>query len=118
MKNYYNQTVLYWMKKITKCDIIPVSARPTFKVEDGLNSIEFLLNDKSIAFKVYGNAYLIAMVKWLQNFLKKKRNIEEIEISRIKKEFELPENKIMDAILLIRLVEIIKKIISFRCKSF
>ncbi|AJC48983.1 hypothetical protein IB642_03790 [Allofrancisella guangzhouensis] len=101
----YNSLIKEMLTKLSKEDaeILPTQIR--YKVGDSFSTVEVYISKERISFKVFGDAYIVAMVKWLQLRLQGGENIEKISIEYLIELFELPEVKYRNAIQLIELIE-------------
>lgn len=78
-----------------------------YSVRDGYAEIELYISSKRISYRVKGDPYIIAMVKWLQIYLSNNDTFK-LSLNTFIEKFELPDNKLRNAILMMELVEQLK----------
>ena len=101
----YNQLVKQLLSQTTIEDADILDEQKKYSVSDNFSTIEFYISTSKVSFKVYGDAYIVAMVKWLQLKLQNGDDIDNIDIESLVKEFDLPDVKQRNAIQLMDLIE-------------
>lgn len=101
----YNNLVKKLLAEVSFEDAIILPEQVKYCVIDNFSVIEMYISEKKISFRVYGGAYMLAMIKWLQNKLQHKADIKKISLQELVKEFELPEFEYRNASQIIELIE-------------
>ena len=101
----YNRLVKDLLAEISSKDAVISAEHKKYEVSDSFSSIELYVSADSVSFKVFGDAYMTAMVKWLQIKLQAKESLDEISLEDLIAMFDLPEVKYRNAIQLMNLIE-------------
>lgn len=101
----YNKLVKNLLAEISSKDAVILAEHKKYEVSDSFSSIELYVSEESISFKVFGDAYITAMVKWLQIKLQAKESFDDITLECLVAKFDLPEVKYRNAIQLMNLIE-------------
>lgn len=101
----YNRLVKDLLAEISSKDAIILAEHKKYQVSDSFSNIELYVSADSVSFRVFGDAYITAMVKWLQVKLQAKENLDEINLEDLITKFDLPEVKYRNAIQLMDLIE-------------
>ncbi|WP_395167129.1 hypothetical protein [Francisella salimarina] len=101
----YNDMLKKFLLDVNFDDAIILPEQIRYEVKDSFSTIQMYICDKKISFRVYGDAYVVAMTKWLQQKLKSKYDIKQITIQQLVDKFNLPDFKYRNASQLIELIE-------------
>ena len=101
----YNQIVKKMLAEISKNDGDIYPNQDKYRVSDDFSTIEIYIGEKRVSFKVLGDAYIVAMTKWLQVKLQSKENSQEISFQNLVEIFDLPKVKYRNAIQIVELIE-------------
>lgn len=101
----YNNLVKELLSQIKKEDAIINTGQKQYSVSDNFSAIEIYISNDNVSYRVFGDAYLMAMVKWLQIKIQNKKYLRNITIESIVSEFDLPEIKYRNALQIIELIE-------------
>ena len=101
----YNSEVKKMLRLISKEDAVIDSDQIRYSVGDGFSTIDIYVSVNKVSFRVYGDAYVLAMTKWLQLELKNNEDISELSLECLVDKFDIPTNKIRDAVQILDLVE-------------
>ena len=101
----YNSLVKDLLSKIKIEDgnIYPEQQR--YQVKDSFSAVELYICDNKVSYRVFGDAYTMAMVKFLQMKLQNKQDIKNITLENLVAGFDLPEVKYRDALQIVELIE-------------
>ncbi|AIT09012.1 hypothetical protein LO80_02810 [Candidatus Francisella endociliophora] len=101
----YNNLVKELLAEVKKEDSNVFSEQQKYSVWDKFSTIEIYISESMVSYRVFGDAYIVAMAKWIQNKIQKKEDLRKINIESIILDFELPEVKYRNALQLIELIE-------------
>ncbi|QLE78547.1 hypothetical protein FLM55_01835 [Francisella sp. Scap27] len=104
----YSDTMKDCLEAIKVTDAQVSAEQLKYSVRDGYAEIELYISSKRISYRVKGDPYIIAMVKWLQIYLSNNNGIFKLSLNTFIEKFELPDNKLRNAILMMELVEQLK----------
>ena len=101
----YNDLVKKMLAKISLDDAKTFPDQKKYSVEDNFSTLEIYVKDGKVSFRVFGDGYILAMMKWLQIQLQSKQNISNISLESLISLFELPELKYRNALQIVELIE-------------
>ncbi|MBK2106433.1 hypothetical protein [Francisella philomiragia] len=101
----YNDLVKKLLAEVNFEDAVILPKQVKYCVIDNFSVVEVYISEEKISFRVYGDAYMLAMIKWLQHKLQHKADIKKISLQELVKEFDLPEFKYRNASQIIELIE-------------
>lgn len=104
----YTELMKNCLRNICQSDAKVDEDQSMYAVNDAFASIELYTSSNKVSFKVKGDAYITAMVKWLQVRMLAGENISLLTLKTFTKKFNLPENKVRNAALMMELIEQIK----------
>ncbi|GAB4222214.1 MAG: hypothetical protein Kow0076_2870 [Francisella sp.] len=102
MYNHFTKNIL---KQVTSEDGVILENQTKYTVNDSFSAMEIYISDSKISYRVYADAYGLAMIKWLQIKLSNKESINNISLDSLIKIFSLPKTKYRNALQLINLIE-------------
>ena len=77
---------------------------------DSFSTIEFYVSATRVSYRVQGDAYIVAMTKWLQLMLINGDSLKDITLEKIVEIFDLPEVKFRSAVQIFEIVEKINEL--------
>ncbi|APC91307.1 MULTISPECIES: hypothetical protein [Francisella] len=101
----YNDLVKNLLAKVKVEDAVILTQQTKYVVSDSFSTVEVYICDKKVSYRVYGDAYILAMLKWLQLSLQNKQDLSQISIEKLIADFDLPEIKFRNALQIIQLIE-------------
>lgn len=101
----YNKLVKDLLSKIKIEDGYILTEQQKYQVKDSFSSVELYISDNAISYRVFGDAYIMAMVKFLQMKLQDKQDLKDICLEKLVADFDLPEVKYRNALQIVELVE-------------
>ena len=110
MINMYNQVIKDMLSKVSIKDSKIDESQKKYSVNDNFSTIEIYISEDKVSYKVLGDAYIVAMTKWLQNKLINNENIKNITLENLVKTFDLPEMKLRNAVQILELIEKINEV--------
>ena len=106
----YNEIVKEMLSKVNMKDAISCENQKKYSISDNFSTIEIYIRDATVSYRVQGDAYIIAMTKWLQLELINNESLENIVLEDLVNIFDLPDIKLRNAIQIIELIEKINEI--------
>ncbi len=100
----YNDFTKGILKSISINDGAIESNQKLYVILDNFSHVELYIGNK-ISFRVKGDAYLTAMIKWVATAIQDKKNIHNITLEELVNKFAIPEYKIRNAVQIIELIE-------------
>lgn len=73
----YNDLVKKLLAEINFEDAVILPEQVKYCVIDNFSVIEMYISEEKISFRVYSDAYMLAMIKWLQKKLQHKTDIKK-----------------------------------------
>jgi len=104
----YNQKVRNLLKKISKQDAIILPTQKKHSVSGRDMQIDLFVDSERVSFQVYGDAYLLALVKFLQLELEnafQDNTSLELDVEILVNSFAIPEKKYTNITLILELLE-------------
>ncbi|MED7788150.1 hypothetical protein [Francisella sp. 19X1-34] len=101
----YNNLVKGLLSKITVEDGNIYPEQQKYQVKDSFSTVELYVSDHEISYRVFGDAYIMAMVKFLQTKLQSKQDAKNITLENLVADFDLPEVKYRNALQIVELIE-------------
>ncbi|WP_150466533.1 hypothetical protein [Francisella sp. SYW-9] len=101
----YNSLVKDLLSKITIEDGNIYPEQQKHQVKDSFSSVELYVSNDKISYRVLGDAYIMAMVKFLQIKLQDRQNLKDITLESLVANFDLPEVKYRNALQIVELIE-------------
>ncbi|ABK90125.1 hypothetical protein [Francisella tularensis] len=101
----YNDLTRELLRQVKFEDGIILAEQTKYSVSDSFSTVEIYICDKRVSYRVYGDAYILAMLKWLQLSLLNKQNLSQISLEKLIADFDLPQVKYRDALQIIKLIE-------------
>ena len=101
----YNNLVKDLLSKIKIEDGNIYPEQQKYQVKDSFSVVEVYICDNKVSYRVLGDAYIMAMVKFLQVKLQHKQDLKDITLAKLVMDFDLPEVKYRDALQIIELIE-------------
>lgn len=106
----YNEIVKEMLSKVNMKDAVFCKSQKKYSVSDNFSTIEIYVRDTTVSYRVQGDAYIIAMTKWLQLELINNESLENITLEDLVKIFDLPDIRLRNAIQILELIEKINEI--------
>lgn len=104
-----NKIVLSLIKNITlhECQYSNKHARLIGHAGDYRQQALMYKDERGYHFKVIGSPYLLAMTKWLSMELENNKliHLADSNIRKLQENFNLPDNKRQDALIILQLIE-------------
>ncbi|QIV94642.1 hypothetical protein [Allofrancisella frigidaquae] len=100
----YNSLVKEMLSKISVDDAEILPTQVKYNVSDNFLTVEIYVSKEKTSFKVFGDAYITAMAKWLQLKLQANESVK-VSLEDLIDIFGLPEIKYRNAVQLIELIE-------------
>ena len=101
----YNSLVKDLLSKITIDDGNISPEQQKYQVKDSFSTVELYISDDMISYRAFGDAYIMAMVKFLQIKLQDRQNLKGITLESLVDDFDLPEVKYRNALQIVELIE-------------
>lgn len=101
----YNSLVKDLLSKITIDDGNISPEQQKYQVKDSFSTIELYISDDMISYRVFGDAYIMAMIKFLQIKLQDRQTLKDITLESLVEDFDLPEVKYRNALQIVELIE-------------
>ncbi|QIW09875.1 hypothetical protein [Francisella sp. LA112445] len=101
----YNNLVKDLLSKIMIKDGDIYPDQQKYQVKDSFLTVELYISDDKISYRVLGDAYIMAMVKFLQIKLQDKQELKNITLESLVADFDLPEVKYRNALQIVELIE-------------
>ena len=100
----YNDFTKDMLRNISINDGVIESNQKRYVVSDNFSHVELYIGSE-ISFRVKGDAYLTAMIKWVVTAIRDKKNIYNITLEELVNKFAIPEYKVRNAVQIIELIE-------------
>jgi len=81
-----------------------------YSVRDNFSTVEIYVSDTAVSYRVQGDGYIVAMIKWLQLMLINNKNLKDITLNGLVEIFDLSEVKFRNAVQILELIEMINEI--------
>ncbi|MBK2357634.1 hypothetical protein [Francisella hispaniensis] len=101
----YNDLTRQLLKQVKFEDGIILAEQTKYSVSDSFSTVEIYICDERVSYRVYGDAYSLAMLKWLQLSLLNKQNLSQISLENLIVDFDLPQARYRNALQIIQLIE-------------
>ena len=101
----YNDLTRQLLKQVKFEDGIILAEQTKYSISDSFSTVEIYICDERVSYRVYGDAYSLAMLKWLQLSLLNKQNLSQISLENLIVDFDLPQAKYKNALQIIQLIE-------------
>lgn len=101
-----NHKIEQLLSQVSLADAMPQNTVASYQIGEG--SMQVVLHvGETVTFKVHGDPYLIAMVKWLQQQLiaGKHQQLRASTMVELTEFFALPEYKEKNALLILQLID-------------
>ena len=106
---HINLIILEWIQKIHPTDysIVPAALGRSITVGNQFAKIQLCWStDQKLFFKAMGSPFLLAMMKWLYSTLQKTQlPPDNVTITSLVQQFQLPDNRRSDALLILKLLQ-------------
>ena len=106
----YNQMTKDMLAKVCVKDTNIHENQKKYSVKDNFSTIEVYINEENISYRVQGDAYIIAMIKWLQLKLIGKEILINMTLENLVEIFDLPEVKLRNGVQILELIEKINEV--------
>jgi len=100
----YNKNVMMYLNSININDSIIDSDQIKYGVNDGYSCVDIYIGER-VSFRVFGDAYITAMTKWLAESIHNKINIKDTDLVQLVEKFEIPKYKIRNAVQILEVIE-------------
>ncbi len=104
----YNKLTKDMLSKVCVKDADVYKNQKRYYVNDSFSNIEIYIGESDISYRVQGDAYIVAMTKWLQLKLVRTEYLQDITLEYLVELFDLPEVKFRNAVQVLELIEQIK----------
>ncbi|APD50297.1 hypothetical protein [Francisella hispaniensis] len=101
----YNDLTRQLLKQVKFEDGIILAEQAKYSVSDSFSTVEIYICDERVSYRVYGDAYSLAMLKWLQLSLLNKQNLSQISLENLILDFDLPQARYRNALQIVQLIE-------------
>lgn len=101
----YNDLVKQLLTQVKFEDSIILAEQAKYSISDNFSTVEIYICDKRVSYRIYGDAYSLAMLKWLQISLQNKQNLSQISLEKLIADFDLPQVRYRDGLQIIQLIE-------------
>ena len=101
----YNQIIKEMLAKVCIKDANTYENQKKYSVKDNFSTIELYINKANVSYRVQGDAYIIAMTKWLQLQLIDNQSLQDITLDYLIETFSLPDVKLRNATQILELIE-------------
>ncbi|AEE26615.1 hypothetical protein [Francisella hispaniensis] len=102
----YNDLTRQLLKQVKFEDGIILAEQAKYSVSDSFSTVEIYICDERVSYRVYGDAYSLAMLKWLQLSLLNKQNLSQIfSLENLIADFDLPQARYRNALQIVQLIE-------------
>ncbi|ASG67571.1 hypothetical protein fh0823_02300 [Francisella halioticida] len=101
----YNKLVKDLLSEMKIEDSNILAEQQKYQVKDSFSSVELYISDNAISYRVFGDTYIMAMVKFLQIKLQNKHKLRNITLDKLVTDFDLPEVKYRNALQIVELIE-------------
>ena len=101
----YNSLVKELLSRVTIDDGNISPEQQKYQVKDSFSTVELYISDDMISYRAFGDAYIMAMVKFLQIKLQDKQDLKNMTLEKLVEDFGLPEVKYRNALQIVELIE-------------
>ena len=101
----FNDLARTMLSKISTNDGEICKTQQCYGVYDSFSSVEMYISADKVTFRVSGEPYVVAMMKWLQLNIQNGVNISVITLKELVDKFGIPELKYRSAIQIVDLIE-------------
>ncbi|MGQ4002260.1 hypothetical protein QIW31_04360 [Francisellaceae bacterium CB299] len=106
----YNQFTKEMLSKVSMQDAEIFENQKKYSVRDNFSTVEIYVSDTAVSYRVQGDGYIVAMIKWLQLMLINNKNLKDITLNGLVEIFDLSEVKFRNAVQILELIEMINEI--------
>ena len=106
----YNQFTKEMLSKVSMQDAEIFENQKKYSVRDNFSTVEIYVSDTAVSYRVQGDGYIVAMIKWLQLMLINNKDLKDITLNGLVEIFDLSEVKFRNAVQILELIEMINEI--------
>ena len=106
----YNQFTKEMLSKVSMQDAEIFENQKKYSVRDNFSTVEIYVSDTAVSYRVQGDGYIVAMIKWLQLMLINNKNLKDITLNGLVEIFDLSEVKFRNTVQILELIEMINEI--------
>jgi len=106
----YNEITKELLLKVCIRDAEIDSNQKKYSVKDNFSAIEIYMGKTKVSYRVQGDGYIVAMVKWVQLKLIDRELLKDISLENLVDIFDLPEIKLRNAVQILELIEMLNEV--------